>query len=119
MEPQTEQDLTDRLHPIHVVHEVSLPQVDGELREEELLLVSLKLGISKLSHLHCAKGGLTFPLGLAFLNTLQTERRAQVTLFEYLILLNKTVQEKSGNSETVRARHTSGIHFKLSEFLLF
>lgn len=45
MEPQTEQDLTDRLHPIHVVHEVSLPQVDGELREEELLLVSLKLSL--------------------------------------------------------------------------
>lgn len=45
MEPQTEQDLTDRLHPIHVVHEVSLPQVDGELREEELLLISLKLSL--------------------------------------------------------------------------
>lgn len=90
MEPQTERDLTDRLHPIHVVHEVSLPQVDGELREEELLLISLKRASANCHT--CTKGGLTFPLGLAFLNTLQTERRAQVTLFQYLILLNKTVQ---------------------------
>lgn len=29
-----ETGLTDRLHLIHLIHEVSLPQVDGELMEE-------------------------------------------------------------------------------------
>lgn len=30
----TENRLTNRLHQVHVVHKVSLPQIDGELREE-------------------------------------------------------------------------------------
>lgn len=33
----TENRLTNRLHQVHVVHKVSLPQIDGELREEHSL----------------------------------------------------------------------------------
>lgn len=41
-------DLTNRLHQVHVVHKVSFPQVDGELREEHSCQISQSESAVKL-----------------------------------------------------------------------
>lgn len=85
--------LTNRLHQVHMVHKVPLPQVDGQLGAEHGQSertpaadppppdTHLSAGLS-LKHLLVSPGAvcvcececvceLTFPLGLAFLNTLK------------------------------------------------
>lgn len=78
--------LTDRLHLIHLIHEVPLPQVDGELRGATRRIkphvrcsvyqaaVLLQMCLRRVNRCDATGGTplpLTFPLGLAFLKTLK------------------------------------------------